>query len=213
MSFEQPPSYGSPPAGPPAGWYPDPNGLQALRWWDGIRWTEHAQPLPQPPPRPDADTDTREGYAAGYQESTGRHRQQGGPVDASGMASGQYPASFPTAHQQANPYQPQQPQDPQQPPGWPQQQAYTPGQQPQTSSAPRRPRKRKARSALTGLGALIVIIIAISVATTHNSSSGNAAATAATASASASAPSAPQSCQDQAVSWKENGGSSQLQTW
>lgn len=27
--------------GPPAGWYPDPSGT--VRWWDGWRWTEHAQ--------------------------------------------------------------------------------------------------------------------------------------------------------------------------
>lgn len=35
-----------PPAGPPAGWYPDDAG--ALRWWDGVRWTEHVQPPPRP---------------------------------------------------------------------------------------------------------------------------------------------------------------------
>lgn len=29
------------PAGPPAGWYPDPSGHPVLRWWDGFRWTEH----------------------------------------------------------------------------------------------------------------------------------------------------------------------------
>ena len=28
----------------PPGWYDDGHG--ALRWWDGTRWTEHAQPLP-----------------------------------------------------------------------------------------------------------------------------------------------------------------------
>lgn len=38
-----------PPAGPPAGWYPDPSGRPGLRWWDGSRWTEHYQP---PPPNP-----------------------------------------------------------------------------------------------------------------------------------------------------------------
>ncbi len=28
-------------AGPPAGWYPDPQGLARLRYWDGSAWTEH----------------------------------------------------------------------------------------------------------------------------------------------------------------------------
>lgn len=32
---------GPPPAAPPAGWYPDPAGIQ--RWWDGNRWTAHTQ--------------------------------------------------------------------------------------------------------------------------------------------------------------------------
>jgi hypothetical protein len=29
----------------PAGWYPDPEGLQRQRWWDGERWTAHFAPL------------------------------------------------------------------------------------------------------------------------------------------------------------------------
>ena len=32
------------PAQPPAGWYADPYGLPALRWWDGREWTSHVQP-------------------------------------------------------------------------------------------------------------------------------------------------------------------------
>ncbi|GAA2877878.1 hypothetical protein Acy02nite_61890 [Actinoplanes cyaneus] len=28
----------------PAGWYADPSGLPATRWWDGQQWTDHLQP-------------------------------------------------------------------------------------------------------------------------------------------------------------------------
>lgn len=36
----------------PAGWYGDPSGLPAQRWWDGRQWTDHIQPggAPTPPP-------------------------------------------------------------------------------------------------------------------------------------------------------------------
>jgi hypothetical protein len=33
----------------PPGWYPDPRGYPALRWWNGWAWTEHTGPLPPPP--------------------------------------------------------------------------------------------------------------------------------------------------------------------
>lgn len=50
MSMQLPPP-------PPAGWYPDPAVPSALRFWDGIRWTEHVQyayvpPVPSYNPRP-----------------------------------------------------------------------------------------------------------------------------------------------------------------
>lgn len=31
-------------AEPPAGWYQDPNGAQAWRYWDGSTWTDHVSP-------------------------------------------------------------------------------------------------------------------------------------------------------------------------
>jgi hypothetical protein len=35
---------------PPPGWYPDPSGEKAWRWWDGVRWTEHASDPSSPEP-------------------------------------------------------------------------------------------------------------------------------------------------------------------
>jgi hypothetical protein len=32
-----------------AGWYADPSGAQALRWYDGTQWSEHTSPLPGQP--------------------------------------------------------------------------------------------------------------------------------------------------------------------
>jgi uncharacterized RDD family membrane protein YckC len=33
---------------PPANWYPTPDGRGGLRYWDGLRWTEHWVPPPPP---------------------------------------------------------------------------------------------------------------------------------------------------------------------
>ena len=195
MSYQQPPEQrATAPAGAPPGWYPDPGGLQALRWWDGTQWSPHAQPLSravQEPqlPYPGAAGSGSSGYGTFRQEAAGGHRQQGGPQDdlayPPDLAScGPSSASFP-------PGQPQQP-DPYQPQGWPQQQAYAPGPQPRGHRASRRPVNRKARSALIGLGTLIGIIAVISVAAAHrSSSSGNTATTsAATTAFPSSSPSA-----------------------
>ena len=35
---------------PPAGWYPDPDVPQNLRYWDGSTWTDHSQPSPTEAP-------------------------------------------------------------------------------------------------------------------------------------------------------------------
>jgi len=28
----------------PTGWYTDPSNADSLRWWDGMKWTEHTSP-------------------------------------------------------------------------------------------------------------------------------------------------------------------------
>ncbi|WP_158861787.1 DUF2510 domain-containing protein [Leifsonia sp. AG29] len=38
-----------------AGWYPDPTGMQGLRWWDGLRWTAHTAPAVNPYAAPALD--------------------------------------------------------------------------------------------------------------------------------------------------------------
>ncbi len=44
----------STPPGPgvPPGWYADPSGQAAWRWWNGTQWTEHASSPAGPPPVP-----------------------------------------------------------------------------------------------------------------------------------------------------------------
>jgi hypothetical protein len=43
------------PSTPPAGWYPDPGGTAAWRWWDGATWTETLQPFQPATPPPARD--------------------------------------------------------------------------------------------------------------------------------------------------------------
>lgn len=35
----------------PPGWYADPHGLPAVRWWDGYHWTGEVRPAPEVPRR------------------------------------------------------------------------------------------------------------------------------------------------------------------
>jgi hypothetical protein len=55
------------PLGIAPGWYPDPNGLPAQRWWDGTTWTEHSAPFVTAfPPPPPPGRYTGSGYSAPY---------------------------------------------------------------------------------------------------------------------------------------------------
>jgi hypothetical protein len=49
--FAANPAAGPFPAAPvPQGWYPDPYGAPAQRWWDGAAWSAHTAPQPGYPP-------------------------------------------------------------------------------------------------------------------------------------------------------------------
>lgn len=67
------------------GWYPDPGGNRALRWWDGTAWAAHTQPLPDPQPG-----------AAPYDAGPGPAAQQPRrPASAQGPEYGQFPPQEP----------------------------------------------------------------------------------------------------------------------
>ncbi|MFD0484718.1 RDD family protein [Kineococcus sp. GCM10028916] len=59
----------------PAGWYPDPSAPDALRWWDGGRWTEHVHraattspPQPWLSKAPTAPQQARSPYGAPHRQ-------------------------------------------------------------------------------------------------------------------------------------------------
>ncbi len=41
---------------PQPGWYPDPSGAPALRWWNGVTWGDATHPLSPDAPAPEART-------------------------------------------------------------------------------------------------------------------------------------------------------------
>ncbi len=166
------------PSGPPPGWYGDPGGAPALRWWDGGRWTEHTQPTPE-------------------LQSAGRSQ----PAQPRGIAAYAQPAAPDPQEARAN-ARPQPRQDQQQPPQVP------PGQQSPSMPPRRQPKRKSwpaRHKVLTGLiaaGALFVIIEAASASNTpstpaadtgaaSSSASPSAAVSSAAASSAQSTPAAP----------------------
>ena len=80
MSYQQPSGYDAP-AAPPPGWYPDPYGPPALRWWDGAQWTPQTRPLPQPEQAPQSPpTGAYDAFADSQDTGPGgRHRAPAAP--------------------------------------------------------------------------------------------------------------------------------------
>jgi hypothetical protein len=107
---EQPPT-----ERPPSGWYPDPTGLQALRWWDGARWSQQTQPLPgrgqesEPPHLPQQSYDQQPPRNP-YDQSDPDQRQ-GEPPWQDQAYQGQ-PSYAPQQPQQSYGQDPQGPQPP-----------------------------------------------------------------------------------------------------
>ena len=151
MSYQPPPGDRDDAApGQPPGWYIDPIGQQALRWWNGAQWGQQTQPLPgrglepqpvypqqlyeQLPRQPSFTPDQQYGTPAGQSPYLGHPQYPGTPY-------GQNPS--------------------------PQTQSY--GQQPGPASGHngRPPRKSWPRrhKVLTVLGGLVALIIIVSIAT------------------------------------------------
>ncbi|MBI9113481.1 DUF2510 domain-containing protein [Sanguibacter suaedae] len=92
----------------PAGWYPDPQQPQQLRYFDGAAWTVHTQPAPGAAPAQDASGGQAQGAGAGYGQAG--YAAQGGyakqPHQSASYAAhhGAYGAG---AQQQQEPEQPQ----------------------------------------------------------------------------------------------------------
>jgi Protein of unknown function (DUF2510)/Host cell surface-exposed lipoprotein len=86
------------PAGPPAGWYHDPDGKDRLRWWDGSRWSEHTKPVPPPSGEQHAlGSQTHQGHGAGQpQQGYSPAPAQNGPPQ--GMPSQPPGKSWPRRH-------------------------------------------------------------------------------------------------------------------
>jgi hypothetical protein len=145
-------------AGNPPGWYLDPIGLHALRWWDGAHWARDTQPLlgspwERPPGYPGA-APAAPGYpdaapAAPGGPGAGRHRQQ------DGQHGGTRYLPDPPADPPPGSPAPPEPGQPHRPQGPPDQPSRAPGPATPARHAAHQRSTHKTRGALTGLSALI----------------------------------------------------------
>jgi hypothetical protein len=146
VSYQPPPGDRDDAApGQPPGWYLDPIGQQALRWWDGAQWGQQTQPLPGRGQEPQPVYPQQPYDQLPRQPSFAPDPQYGTPVGQSPyLGHPQYPGTPYGQHPS------------------PQTQSY--GQQPGPPSGhhgrpPRKswPRRHKVLTVLGGLVALIII--------------------------------------------------------
>ena len=156
---EQPPTEYAPP-----GWFPDPAGLQAQRWWDGTQWGQQTRPLPGNEQEPQLPYQQQQSYGQPRQPSFT-------PAPHFGTPSGQppyqgHPQYRGTPHEQ--PYVHAQPsgQQPGPPPGKPARKSW--------------PQRHKVLSVLGCLAALIIVIAGIANANGKAKQADNASAVATT---------------------------------
>ena len=132
----------------PSGWYLDPIGQQALRWWDGAQWGQQTVPLPGRGPEP------QPGYP---QQPLDEQPRQ--PSFTPGPQEGTPPGSSPSQSY---------PQYPGTPYGQRPSLAQSYGQQPEPSfgqnGRPPRTSWSRRRKVLTVLGGLVALIIIGSIA-------------------------------------------------
>ena len=65
----------STPQQPPPGWYPDPAGTDAERFWDGVAWSQSTRDKPRPAPMPDEASGSS--YSSYGAPTAGQGQQQG----------------------------------------------------------------------------------------------------------------------------------------
>jgi Protein of unknown function (DUF2510) len=167
---EQPPREYVPP-----GWFPDPTGLQALRWWDGTQWSQQTRPLPGNEQEPQLPYQ-QQSYSQPNQPSSAPDRQHGTPPGP--------PPYQDHLQYQGTPYEQPYPQ------------AHSYSHQPGPPSGHHGPPRKSwppRHKVLTALGGLIALIIIGSIATAagggnHASPTGTAAALLAKAGATSSGP-------------------------
>jgi Protein of unknown function (DUF2510) len=171
VSYEQPSDRrAGVPAEHPPGWYPDPGGLQVMRWWDSTQWSPDTRPLPGMraegrPSYPSVTAPVSGAYGEARQPGAGRHQRT---TEAQGdMAYAPDPA-------EARPSSPSDrlSQDPYQAADWPTRQLPSqpaggddpPGQDGPLPASATPPKRHRVRNALIASAAgLILLLVGVSI--------------------------------------------------